>query len=298
MASSSNAKKKDDRIFLSYAQVLEHWHNKRVITIPWEHKWNKKGYTFQVFCRDDTHHLSEAKPICLHQNKWHSLGQNLTTGWPYVSLPAPKVHQFNTYADPIQPEELDPPTPLPQEPDLSNEDNHALTNKRKQRASDSISEEDDCNLTIIRHTGIREQPELTLAIIIQTDLTSPTITATQTITQISTTTGTQPAGNTRTIAEEWIAANIKWALNWNPGGNLSRNPGGAPALQQVVAPAGDARPIKVLPFVFIGNRTQAEAFLTAIRTYLNLNFNVPGFNSPIKKVALTLSLMQGPDTEL
>jgi hypothetical protein len=54
----------------------------------------------------------------------------------------------------------------------------------------------------------------------------------------------------------------------------------------------------VLPFVFIGNRTQAEAFLTAIRTYLNLNFNVPGFNSPIKKVALTLSLMQGPDTEL
>jgi hypothetical protein len=112
------------------------------------------------------------------------------------------VHQFNTYADPIQPEELDPPTPLPQEPDLSNEDNHALTNKRKQRASDSISEEDDCNLTIIRHTGIREQPELTLAIIIQTDLTSPTITATQTITQISTTTGTQPAGNTRTIAEE------------------------------------------------------------------------------------------------
>jgi hypothetical protein len=34
MASSSNTKKKDDRIFLSYLQVLENQHNSRVITIP------------------------------------------------------------------------------------------------------------------------------------------------------------------------------------------------------------------------------------------------------------------------
>jgi Retrotransposon gag protein len=96
-------------------------------------------------------------------------------------------------------------------------------------------------------------------------------------------------------------------LNQNPRGTPGRNPernpggrplGGAPAVSQVVVPAGDTRPMGALPFVFTGNRTQAKAFLAAIRTYLNLNFNIPGFNSPIKKVALTLSLMQGPDVEL
>jgi hypothetical protein len=112
MASSSSTKKKDDRIFLSYAQVLEYWHNKRVITIPWDHERNKKGYVFQVFCRDDTHQLSRVKPIYLYQEQWHSLGHNLMTGQPYVSLPAPEVHQFDLYPDPVQLEEQDPPIPL------------------------------------------------------------------------------------------------------------------------------------------------------------------------------------------
>jgi hypothetical protein len=57
-------------------------------------------------------------------------------------------------------------------------------------------------------------------------------------------------------------------------------------------------PMGALPFIFIGNKTQAEVFLAVVQTYLNLNFDVPGFNSPMKKVALTLSLMQGPDVEL
>jgi hypothetical protein len=88
----------------------------------------------------------------------------------------------------------------------------------------------------------------------------------------------------------------------SPGGNLEGNPPGggaaAPAPQQVAVPAEDAGPMGPLPFIFNGNRSQAEAFLATIRTYLNLNFNVPGFNSPMKEIALTLSLMQGPDIEL
>jgi hypothetical protein len=61
----------------------------------------------------------------------------------------------------------------------------------------------------------------------------------------------------------------------------------------VIVPAGDVRPMGTLTFVFTGNRTQAEAFLAAVRTYLNLNFDVSGFNLPMKKVGLTLALMQG-----
>jgi Retrotransposon gag protein len=136
--------------------------------------------------------------------------------------------------------------------------------------------------------------------------------ATQTITQTSTTMAAQPARSIGTTAEECIAANINRALNRNPGGNPGGSPGGdlggntpgggppegAPGPQQLVLPAGDIMPMGALPFIFTGNKTQAEVFLAVVQTYLNLNFDVPGFNSPMKKVALTLSLMQGPDVEL
>jgi hypothetical protein len=137
--------------------------------------------------------------------------------------------------------------------------------------------------------------------------------ATQTTTETSTTTAAQPTRSRGAIAEEHIAANINWALNQNPGGSPGGNPGGnlggnlpgggppgggLPVPQQVVIPVGDVRPMGALPFIFTRNRTQVEAFLAAVWTYLNLNFNIPGFNSPMKKVALTLLLMQGLDVEL
>jgi len=48
-----------------------------------------------------------------------------------------------------------------------------------------------------------------------------------------------------------------------------------------------------LPAVFMGNRAEAEAFIDGIQAYIHLNREVPGFMSPMKKIALTLTLMQG-----
>jgi hypothetical protein len=88
---------------------------------------------------------------------------------------------------------------------------------------------------------------------------------------------------------------INHALGHNPGGNPGGNPpeggpseGGlvAPAPQQVVIPVGDAKPMRALSLMFSRNCSQAEASLAAIRTYLNLNFNVLGFNSPMKKYVI------------
>jgi hypothetical protein len=48
------------------------------------------------------------------------------------------------------------------------------------------------------------------------------------------------------------------------------------------------------PRPFSGDRAQAEDFITEVKQYLRLNRDVPGFDSPIKKVSYTLSYVQGP----
>jgi len=50
-----------------------------------------------------------------------------------------------------------------------------------------------------------------------------------------------------------------------------------------------------LPDVFNGDRTKAESFIDQLNHYFLLNLNIPGFNSPIKKVALAITLIKGPD---
>ena len=49
-----------------------------------------------------------------------------------------------------------------------------------------------------------------------------------------------------------------------------------------------------LPQVFTGDRLIADNFIEEVKGYLRLNQDVAGYNSPIKKVTLTLTLMKGP----
>ena len=50
-----------------------------------------------------------------------------------------------------------------------------------------------------------------------------------------------------------------------------------------------------LPDVFNGDWTKAESFIDQLNHYFLLNLDVLGFNSPIKKVALAITLIKGPD---
>jgi hypothetical protein len=92
------------------------------------------------------------------------------------------------------------------------------------------------------------------------------------------------------------------AFRRTPGGNPGGNPGGGgggggrvggAANQQVVPAGGDVRLMGALPTIFNGNRAEAHQFIEAVKSYIRLNEDVPGFQSPMKKVALTLTLMQG-----
>jgi len=92
-------------------------------------------------------------------------------------------------------------------------------------------------------------------------------------------------------------------LSGGPGGPSGNPPGppGPPALvppvqggQQPVARAADVKSMGGLPQVFSGDHLLADNFIEEVKGYLRLNQDVAGYNSPIKKVALTLTLMKGP----
>jgi len=51
------------------------------------------------------------------------------------------------------------------------------------------------------------------------------------------------------------------------------------------------------PPLFQGERKKADTFMNEVKKYLTLNYDVAGFNSPKKKVALVLTFMQGPEVE-
>jgi len=49
-----------------------------------------------------------------------------------------------------------------------------------------------------------------------------------------------------------------------------------------------------LPRIFEGERDKANTFINKLLGYLLLNANVAGFESPIRQVALALTLIKGP----
>jgi len=84
-------------------------------------------------------------------------------------------------------------------------------------------------------------------------------------------------------------------------GGLGGNPPGAPVPpapaqggQQPIAQAADVKSMGGLPQVFTGDHLIADDFIKEVKGYLRLNQDVAGYNSPIKKVTLTLTLMKGP----
>ena len=49
-----------------------------------------------------------------------------------------------------------------------------------------------------------------------------------------------------------------------------------------------------LPPIFDGDRTKSKVFLDALKAYFCLNHQAPAFNSYLTRIALALTLIQGP----
>jgi len=135
-----------------------------------------------------------------------------------------------------------------------------------------------------------------------TTLTQPTITVQAMTTTAPTTAagGTTASGTTTTpTPTEQITTAINKALQRNPGSGPGGpegpgNPAGQAANPLAVVPqAADVHLMGSLPAIFSGNRSEANNFINRIQAYIRLNLEVPGFTLPMKKIALTLTLMQG-----
>ena len=99
--------------------------------------------------------------------------------------------------------------------------------------------------------------------------------------------------------DRWGHSEGQWAGRGPPDNGPSGRgpPGGAgPGADLIpVAIAGDVKTMGSLPQIFTGDCTRADDFIKEVRGYLCLNQDVAGFNSPMKKVSLTLTLIKRPE---
>ena len=86
-----------------------------------------------------------------------------------------------------------------------------------------------------------------------------------------------------------------------PGGGGGGAPGGgggggAPRGGNPNQPAqGDGKPMGALPTIFKGDHSKAESFLREFSTYLLVNYDVPALASFIKRIAIALMCIKGPE---
>jgi hypothetical protein len=55
--------------------------------------------------------------------------------------------------------------------------------------------------------------------------------------------------------------------------------------------------VGVMPQIFDGDRTKADAFMRELRIYMIANRGVPGFESPIQRIAIALTFIKGPEVD-
>ena len=77
-----------------------------------------------------------------------------------------------------------------------------------------------------------------------------------------------------------------------PGGGGGGAPGGGNANQPT---QGDGKPMGTLPMIFEGDCLKAESFLREFSTYLLVNYDVPALASFIKRIAIALTCIKGPE---
>ena len=185
-----------------------------------------------------------------------------------------------------------------QEVDEYDDDPDKPLSEHQSDMDNDLNEEEQKDSNMIQQSPIHTPPMLHIpfkyTMMSQTTM-APTI-AVQT-----TTTGTT-YNLSRSIKHAWNKG-----MKRNPGGgNLGGNPGGrggggqppspqgpAAAPQQVPQPQGDVRMMGALPEPFTGEHAKAGNFIEAMKTYVCLNRQVPGFESAMQKINLALTLMHG-----
>jgi len=284
-------------VFLTEEQVTLTRPNTRVVTVlPGQHR-NKRGYAFQAFCNNDQLEVNAlSKAVCLVNQRWYHLDHSL--GKTYVGKPLPEVHEFDIKE--TEPEKATSQDEAPKQPDTS--DDESEDNGDPDRIDHQI-----------RHTPIYMAPTLTTTKTRQEEEedhegkphkeeAKPASSAKIRNTLQHFLRRDGPPGPPDDDDPDDLGGWGAWGRHPRgppgrgpPGGNP---PGGGPPGGDDLLPVaimGDVKTMGSLPHIFSGDRTKADNFIEEVRAYLRLNQDVAGLNSPIKKVALTLTLIKGSE---
>ncbi len=302
------------KIYLTPEQIVLQKPNSRIVYIDKDHKRNSLGIPFLVYCATSELKLDKtALKVCLYREVWHTI--SLEGKRPYLEHSAPAIHNYDTDENPLDEQSASF--------DEGDDTNLQIRNSPIQpvtQLTQESSKRKDISLTIPK------QPKQTVATVKSTTSTKPptqqsiqqitlqlanmtTTAQTTTATQVApaTTAAATAASTTPPATVQQITDAFNMGLKHVPGGGGSgaggSGEGGAgggagpigPANQMPVVCARDVKAMGTLPHTFTGDRTQAEQFMEEVRTYLRLNNDVAGFNSPIKQVYFTLSCMKGDD---
>src|SRR5258708_4203612 len=293
-------------IVLTPDQLNKYKVNYRVRKLDVDNPRNHTGKDLLIYCDNDYGWLNTGSIlVCLWNEHWHKLARPDN---PILGEEIPWLHRYNSNKPTSH-----APTPQP--------------NKGKETASDqSIDDSDQKALD----EQIRQSPT-----VIQTPLPLPSTAWKSHFTQkydppaMVTQTSSEIENNLATTfnkAFKRLDEEGPPPPTWKPfqggggppgggpsdpdggglggplGGPLEELPGGPdrgnqnlPANLQPVSRAHDAKAMGELPDVFNGDQTKAESFIDQLNHYFLLNLDIPGFNSPIKKVALAITLIKGPD---
>jgi hypothetical protein len=216
-----------------------------------------------------------AYQVCSYYGAWHHVIQDKETGEPRLGEPAPEVHAYN------------------------------CKDKTKSSLDSSKDPEPDPIDHKIRHSPVEISPQLAISSMSATRM-APMVT----VTPARAASPAPVAGSTPVAIQGKFNAALWWTGPPSSGGLMGpggpggpggpRMPGAGPGQanvpQQPVLPAGDMKTMGALPQVFTGNWAWADDFIKEVKGYLQLNQDVARFDSPIKKIAFTLTLIKGADT--
>jgi len=250
------------------------------------------------------------------EGHWHLLQHRQGDLFPYLGEELPDLAQFNlTLPDPLsQYREAWEAACVPL---VDSNDYHTLTSS--EYSSSDLEDRDPTDQQIRlaeipldkdivrpsspRTTFIAPPPTYTMA----TQTVSSTTTTTQApvASMSATTTSIAPMGATSADVLQSLQRALRRTVPGGGGGTPGgggggpSGGGGAPAPpgnapQQPAQPPHDVKMMGALPAIFAGNRKQADDFIEQLKGYICLNRLIPGMNSFIQRVALALTLIQGP----
>ena len=299
-----------DQFYLPKGHLIQANWNHQVWKLKATHKHNKQGYEYLTYC--DLEEWTSRQTKAVYQlasgedsTHWYKLQHKTETGRPYLGRKFPEADDYNVSWNPEEETNSDKePTQDKGKDKAATEYKLDSTNhqpiKEHHSTNDELKNDLQYDTAVIRNSPIGVWPALSSQIMSTTAVQTATIT----VQPASFNTFVTGASSTTTNVEDCIKQALNKALQRNPvsgpGGGGGGPPGGAPASaggqpanQNMVQPVADTWVMGSLPAVFNGERDKADTFIDGILGYLCLNSDIPGFTSLMKKISLTLTLMQG-----